>query len=429
MQAIILAGGLGTRLKEIAPDIPKPMVLIGEKPLLEHQILMLKKYGITEFILIVNHLKEHIQAHFGNGSQWGVDIAYYEEKSPLGTVGGIKACEDHLHEDFIVLYGDVMADVDINRLLIFHNQTKSDCTLVLHPNDHPFDSDLVELNKENKIVAFHPKPRTSNRYYQNMVNAGMYVMKRNVLEHLEYGKKADFGKDVFPVILDKLTMMGYNTSEYLKDMGTPDRLDQVRRDFTSGKIESRNLSRKQKAIFLDRDGVLNEDTDLVKSPDELLVYPYAGANVKKINDAGYLAIVITNQSVVARNMCTEADLRLVHNKLDTILGEDHAKIDALYYCPHHPHGGFPEENPIYKVDCHCRKPKPGMLLDAARDFNIDLAKSWFIGDTERDVVAGKSAGVKTIGVLTGRALKGSAVAPDFVKNDLSEAVNFILSLS
>jgi D,D-heptose 1,7-bisphosphate phosphatase len=158
-----------------------------------------------------------------------------------------------------------------------------------------------------------------------------------------------------------------------------------------------------------------------------LVYPNAGVDVRKINDAGYLAIVITNQSVIARNMCTEDDLRLIHNKLDTILGEHHAKLDAVYYCPHHPHGGFPEENPAYKIDCHCRKPKPGMLLDATRDFNIDLSKSWFIGDTERDVVAGKAAGVKTIGVLTGRALKGAAVEPDFVKKDLTEAVDFILN--
>jgi D,D-heptose 1,7-bisphosphate phosphatase len=429
MQAIILAGGLGTRLKEVAHDTPKSMMLIGEKPLLEHQVLLLKKYGVKEIILIVNHLKEHIQAHFGNGSQWGVEIIYYEEKAPLGTVGGIKACEDHLKEDFIVLYGDVMVDMDVSLLMNFHHRTKSDCTLVLHPNDHPFDSDLVELDKDNHIVAFHPKPRTDNRYYQNMVNAGMYVMKRNVLEHLTYGQQADFGKDVFPVVLNKLTMMGYNTSEYLKDMGTPDRLEQVRKDFASGKIQSRNLAQKQRAIFLDRDGVLNVDTDLVKSPDELLVYDYAGPNVRKINEAGYLAIVITNQSVIARNMCTEDELRIIHNKLDTVIGEHHAKLDGLYYCPHHPHGGFPEENPAYKIDCHCRKPKPGMLLDAARDFNIDLSQSWFIGDTERDVVAGKTAGVKTIGVLTGRALKGSTVEPDFTKNDLTEAVDFILSLT
>jgi D,D-heptose 1,7-bisphosphate phosphatase len=405
------------------------MMLIGDKPLLEHQIELLRQYGIEDIVLIVNHLKETIQAHFGNGSLWGVDISYYEEKTPLGTVGGIKACEDFLEDDFIVLYGDVMVDMNLLRLVEFHYKTKSDCTLVLHPNDHPFDSDLVELDKSNKIVAFHSKPRDDKRYYQNMVNAGMYVMSKKVLAYLESQKKADFGKDVFPVIIKELNLMGYHTSEYLKDMGTPDRLEQVRKDFASGKTQRRNLINKQKAIFLDRDGVVNVDVDLVAYPDELEIYPYAPAAIRKINDSDYLAIVITNQSVVARNLCTEDELRVIHNKLDTVIGAEHAKLDALYYCPHHPHGGFPEENPAYKIDCHCRKPKPGMLLDAARDFNLDLSQCWFIGDTERDVVAGKAAGVKTIGVRTGRAMKGSTVQPDFMVEDLQVAVDFILGLS
>ena len=427
MQAVILAGGLGTRMKEVAPNIPKPMLPIGDKPLLEHQIMLLHRYGIKDIVFIVNHLKELIRLYFGNGDQWGVEISYYEEKNPLGTVGGIKAIEDFLTDDFIVLYGDVMVDMNIARLIDFHHRTKSDCTLVLHPNDHPHDSDLVELDLNSQIVAFHPKPRTITNYYRNLVNAGMYVMSKKVLAHLEKNKKADFGKDVFPVILNKIKMMGYNTSEYLKDMGTPERLEQVDMDYDSGKIQNRNFEKRQRAIFLDRDGVINIDKDLVATPEELEVYPYAASAIRKINESGYLAIVITNQSVVARNLCTESGLRLIHNKLDSVLGADHAKLDGLYYCPHHPDGGFPEENPAYKTDCRCRKPKPGMLLDAARDFNIDLSQSWFIGDTDRDMVAGKTAGVKTIGVKTGRGKKGYSAMPDFIFDDLVAAVEFILN--
>jgi len=427
MQAVILAGGLGTRLQTVAPNIPKSMMPVGDKPILEHQIILLQKNGITDIIFIVNHLKDYIQIHFGNGSRWGVEISYYEEKSPLGTVGGIKAIEDSLMGDFLVLYGDVMVDMNIQRLLKFHEQTTSDCTLVLHPNDHPFDSDLVELDGANKIIQFHPKPRNNSTYYRNMVNAGMYVMSKKVLAHLERNKKADFGKDVFPVIYNKLKMVGYNTSEYLKDMGTPERLEQVNKDYKSGKIQNRNLNKKQRAIFLDRDGVINIDTDLIKTPEELELYPFASSSIREINNSDYLAIVITNQSAVARNLCTEAELRIIHNKLDTLLGEGHSKLDALYYCPHHPHGGFPEENPAYKVDCHCRKPKPGMLIDAARDFNLDLSQSWFIGDSERDVLAGRAAGVKTIGVRTGHAMIGSSIQPDFMLDDLKEAVGFILN--
>ena len=427
MQAIILAGGLGTRMQPVTATVPKSMMLIGGKPLLEHQIGCLVRNGVKEIVLIVNHLKEPIRDFFGDGRNWGVSIRYYAEEEPLGTVGGIKNIEEWMEDDFLVVYGDVMFDVEINKLINFHNRTKSACTLVLHPNDHPFDSDLVEVDRRDCITAFHPSPRRESRFYRNLVNAGLYVMSKSVLSHLQKNKKADFGKDVFPIILNKMNLMGYYTAEYLKDMGTPERLEQVRRDFESGLIASRNLGKKQKAIFLDRDGVLNIDTDLVKTPEELEVYHYVGPAIKQINDSGYLAIVITNQSAVARNLCTEDDLRVIHNKLETIIGLSHARLDAIYYCPHHPDGGFPEENPAYKIDCHCRKPKPGMLLDAARDFNIDLLQSWFIGDSERDVLAGKSAGTKTIGVKSGRGVNGFQTKPDYLFNDLSEAVDFILA--
>lgn len=402
------------------------MVPISGKPVLAHQVEWLKANGVNTLWLIVNHQKEIIQDYFGDGTNWGVAIRYYEETEPLGTVGGIKAIENELPNNFLVVYGDVMVNMALDRLQNFHRQHDADATLVLHPNDHPFDSDLVELSKANRITAFHPKPRPEGRWYQNMVNAGVYLLSKKILTFATHGVKADFGKDIFPKAVEQFKVMGYNTSEYLKDMGTPGRLAHVQADFQSGLIAARNLNLKQKAIFLDRDGVLNEDTDLVATPEELQMYTFAGAEVRKINQSGYLAIVITNQSVVARNLCTEAGLRLIHNKMETILGEAHAKLDAIYYCPHHPHGGFPEENPAYKIDCHCRKPKPGMLLDAARDFNIDLSASWFIGDTERDIVAAKAAGVKSIRVKTGRGHEPSKVEPDFVAVDLPGAVRLIL---
>ena len=133
--------------------------------------------------------------------------------------------------------------------------------------------------------------------------------------------------------------------------------------------------------------------------------------------------------MVARNLCTEEGLQIIHNKLDTLLGNERAKLDALYYCPHHPDKGFPDENPAYKIDCPCRKPKPGMLLDAARDFNIDLSASFMIGDDERDIAAGKTAGVKTIGVRSGKGLRGSKLQPDYLFENVIEAIDFITQSS
>lgn len=429
MKAVILAGGKGTRLQSVNAQIPKPMLPIGAKPLLEHQVELLRSYGITDIILLVNHLKESIQEYFQDGSKWGVHISYYEETTPLGTVGGVKAIEENIHDDFLLIYGDVMFDMNITRLIAFHQSHDSECTLVLHPNDHPYDSDLVEIDSESRITAFHSKPHEEGRYYRNLVNAGVYVLSKNIFQFLEKNKKADFGKDIFPNIVNQLKMFGYNTSEYLKDMGTPDRLVKVNRDFLSGKISNRNLKNKQRAIFLDRDGVLNEDHPYISKPEDLNLFSFTAEAVKKINTSNFLAIVVTNQPVVARNLCTEEGLRLIHNKLDTVLGFEHALLDALYYCPHHPDKGYPEENPAYKIDCHCRKPKPGMLLDAARDFNIDLSTSFIIGDDERDIEAGKRAGVTTIGVRSGKALKGSKQLPDHLFENVSEAVDFILQSS
>ena len=429
MQAVILAGGQGTRLHTINKQLPKPMLPIGGKPLLEHQIDLLRSFGITDIIVLVNHLKEAIQDYFKDGSAHGVTISCYEEAIPLGTVGGVKAIEEKLTGDFLVIYGDVMFDIDIKRLLDFHRSHTSDCTLVLHPNDHPYDSDLVEIDAQSRITTFHSKPHDPQRYYRNLVNAGVYVFSKRVFPFLEKDKKADFGKDIFPVLVNKLNMFGYNTSEYLKDMGTPDRLEKVTHDLRSGKINARNFKNKQQAIFLDRDGVLVEDEEYISTPQQLKLYSFTSSALKKINASGFLAIVITNQPVVARNLCTEEELRIIHNKLDTELGEAHALLDALYYCPHHPDKGFPDENPAYKIDCECRKPKPGMLLDAARDFNIDLSASYFIGDHERDIEAGKRAGVKTIGVLTGQGLKGSTLHPDHTFENVEKAVDFIIQSS
>jgi histidinol-phosphate phosphatase family protein len=425
-KAVILAGGKGTRLAGVRNDIPKPMMPVAGKPLMEYLIDQCRDHGITDIWVTVNHLKDTIIDHFGDGSSFGVSLRYYEEEIPLGTVGGVKALEAELREDFLVLYGDVMVNMDIHRLYAFHGEKGSEATLVVHPNDHPYDSDLLALDDGDRVVDFHPKPHPEGFRYRNVVNAATYVFSPAIFKHLESGVKADFGKDIFPKIVHEMPVYGYNTSEYLKDMGTPDRLDKVTSDWESGKIEARNLHNKQKAIFLDRDGVINYDTDLIKDPDELKLYPFAAETIKKINRSGYLAVVITNQSVIARGLTTLEGLNEIHKKLETELGNAGAFVDAIYFCPHHPDGGFPGEVKEFKMACDCRKPKPGMLLKAAKRFNIDLSKSWMIGDSERDALAGRAAGVKTIGVKTGHGVKKASEFPDYFMGNMKEAVDFIL---
>lgn len=426
MKAVILAGGRGIRLGELTQEIPKPMLIIGEKPLLHHQVDLLVKYGIQDIIILVNYQKDPIMDYFQDGRGFGARISYYTETEPLGTTGGIKAIEDQLTEDFMVLYGDVMLNMDLNRFIHFHRTKKSQCTLVLHPNDHPFDSDLVEINADSRIVEFHPKPHQPGTWYHNLVNAGAYLLSPSILTFIEKGKKADFGKDVFPHLFSQVDLYGYHTSEYLKDMGTPDRLDRVRMDLENGEINRMCYENRQRAIFLDRDGVLNVEKSFISNPDEFELYDFSPAAVRKINQAGYLSVVVTNQSAIARNICTEEEVYTIHKKMETLLGGQRAWLDAVYFCPHHPDKGFPEENTAYKIDCDCRKPKTGMFRMAIEKFNIDPQESYMIGDSERDIQAGINLGCVTVGVRTGYGIKKTKIFPDYMFADLAEAVDFIV---
>lgn len=428
MKAVIVAGGKGTRLGEISAEIPKPMVPLAGKPLLEHQIVWLQSQGIKDIWLIINHLGDVIRSYFKDGKDWGVQIQYFEEKEPLGTVGGIKAIETSLTDDFLVLYGDVVLDMDLSRLQQFHQHKKSQATLVVHPNDHPYDSDLLELNASAQVISFHPKPLSKNRYYRNMVNAAVYLFSPAIFPFLEKNKKADFGKDIFPKIIDKLAVFGYNTTEYIKDMGTPYRLDKVTHDLLSGKVHRRNLSLPQKAIFLDRDGVINLDKGLICHESEFELFDETAEAVRLINQSDYIAIVVTNQPGIAKGMYDFEGLEEIHRKMDTLLGEERAKIDALYFCPHHPEKGFAGERLEFKIACECRKPGAGMLLQAAKEFNIDLGQSYIIGDHERDIIAGKTAACKTIGVATGHGLENTKTEPDYRAANILEAVKLIRGL-
>ncbi|MBP1668852.1 MAG: histidinol-phosphate phosphatase family protein, partial [Bacteroidetes bacterium] len=426
MQAIILAGGKGSRLAELTQKIPKPMLKIGDRPLLQHQIELLKKYGITDIVILVNTMKNVIMDYFGDGSAFGVSVSYFEEEEPLGTAGGFKEIENQLKDYFLVLYGDVMVNMDLSRLVAFHHNKNSECTLVLHPNNHPSDSDLVEMNDTGRITAFHPKPHPPGLIYRNLVNAGVYVLSRDILKWIEKGKKTDFGRQVFPSLYKDIRMYGYHTAEYLKDMGTPERLTQVNHDWKSGKIAAAAYEHTKKAFFLDRDGVLNEEKNFISRPEDLEIFEYTPEAIRRLNEAGYLSVVVTNQSAIARNLCTVEEVETIHRKLETDLGEKGAWLDAIYYCPHHPDKGYPEENPVYKIDCDCRKPKTGMFQKAAEKFNIDLSGSVMVGDSERDIQAGKNTGCVTVGVRTGYGIRNTSVMPDYFFENLKEAVDFIL---
>lgn len=395
MKVIIMAGGKGTRISSVATDIPKPMIRIDGKPVLEHQILCLERQGLTDITLVTGHLGNVIQDYFGNGSKWNVSISYVQEDEPLGTAGALYYFRDVLKEDFLLMNGDVMADINFSRFIHFHREKGSQATLLVHPNHHPYDSALIVADKNGKVIRWIHKEEKRERY-KNRVNAGIHILSPTLLEQIKTPHKLDLDRDILKPLVEYGKVYAYDSPEYVKDMGTPERYHIVCDDYAKGKIAERNLSKPQKAVFLDRDGTLNEYVGFLRKPEQLRLIEGVAEAVKKINASGYLAIVVTNQPIIARGECSLEDLDEIHNQLETELGNRGAYVDDIFFCPHHPDKGFEGECPEYKVDCECRKPKPGMLLTAAEKYHVDLSASYMIGDSIRDVQAGLAAGCQAV---------------------------------
>ena len=395
MQTVIMAGGKGTRIASVNAEVPKPMLEVCGKPILEHQIEVLKRQKLTDIILVIGYLGNVIRDYFQDGSKYGVHISYIEEKELLGTAGSFYYLKDIIQDDFFLLNGDLIFDVDLHRFMNFHKEKHALATLFTHPNNHPYDSGLIIANEDGTITKWIHKEEERG-FLRNRVNAGIHIISPMVLERFTELKKTDLDREVLKPLIPSGRVYAYDSPEYVKDMGTPERYRQVEQDLLKGRVRARNLDRKQKCIFLDRDGTLNVYKGFLTDIEELELIPGTAEALKCINASEYLAIVITNQPVIARGECSVQELEEIHNKLETLLGKEGAYIDALYYCPHHPDKGFEGERPEYKIECDCRKPKPGMLLKAAEDYNIDLSQSIMIGDGKNDIEAGKAAGCQTI---------------------------------
>ena len=404
--AVIMAGGKGSRLLSITNDeIPKPMVPVDGKPLLEYQVEKLKTYGIKKIVMIVGHLGEKIEDHFKDGKDFGVDIDYIFEKEPLGTAGAFYYLKDKTDaKDFMLVFGDIFFDMDFDRMEDFHFKNSALTTLLAHPNGHPYDSDLIRMDDNGRVIGFDSKHNVRDYWYDNMVNAGMYIINRDLLDLVKEPVKTDFEKDILAnQVKLGANIYAYHTPEYVKDVGTVDRINATVEELKSGLIQSKNLKNKQRAIFLDRDGTMNVSKGFISKADDLELIPGTIDAVKAINKSGALAIVITNQPVIARGECSFEELHNIHNKLKTLLGEKGAFVDDIFYCPHHPDKGFEGEVPELKFDCECRKPKTGMIEEAVKKYNIDLSKSYMVGDSTMDLETARNAGIKSVLVNTGFA--------------------------
>lgn len=430
LTAVIQAGGMGTRLEEITKNkIPKPLVSMNGKPMLEWQLTMLMESGIRNFIFIIGHLGDKIQEFFGDGTQWGVRIEYVKEPEPLGSAGALYILKDKIStRDFLLIFGDIIFDLDFSRMIAFHLEKKSVATLLVHPNSHPYDSDLVVLDKDDRVTGFDSKKNIRNYWYENCVNAGIFILNGRILNKLNEPKKMDLEQDLIVPLIKSNEIFGYRTTEYVKDAGTVDRFYSVERELALGIGKDKNLRNKQKCVFLDRDGTINRYKGLIHSEEDFELEDNAAEAVRLINESGYLAIVLTNQPVVARGLCNVEDVETIHKKMISLLGMEGAYLDDIIFCPHHPDRGYLGENPAYKIECNCRKPKTGMIDVMINKYNIDRNKSYIIGDTTGDILTGINSGIRTVLVQTGEAGSDGKyiVSADMETIDVLEAVKSIL---
>lgn len=402
MKTVIMAGGKGTRISSLTKDIPKPMIKIDGVPVLAREIECLRKNGLTDIIITVSHLGHVIKDYFGDGSRFGVHIEYFDEEKPLGNAGALFCIQDKLKDDFLLINADSVFDVDFSRFIDCHGENNGLVTLFTHPNSHPYDSGLIIADEDKRVCKWLTKEDIRPEFYKNRVNSGLHVLSPEIFDVLgrfddiARDGKIDLDRDVLKPLVAAGKVYCYDSPEYVRDMGTPERYAQVSADVKSGIVEQKNLANRQKAVFIDRDGVINAYKGYITDIKDFELLPEVDEAIACINNSGFLAICVTNQPVIARGDITTAELEEIHNKMETLLGNGHAYLDAVYYCPHHPDKGFPGEIPELKIDCDCRKPKPGMLLQAAKDYNIDLEVSWIIGDDIRDIQAGQKAGCHTV---------------------------------
>lgn len=417
-QALILCGGKGTRLGDRVRNLPKPMIPVDGRTVLDHVMDVLQAAGVNQFILAAGYLGEIIASHYRGQPRAGCTIEVIIEPAPLGTAGAALFAADHLQENFVLAYGDIFVDFDLVPMLTNHLLHKPLGTLLVRTSDHPWDSHLVDQTPDGLVREFI-NARQPGRRYRNIANAAFYVLSKRILAFIPTGKPSDFGADIFPAILQvggELRTYTLPEEGFVKDMGTPERLEAVEQY-----LNERSLARKAAAahrkittILLDRDGVLNVDQNLIDRIERLEVIPLAAASVARLNRNGIRCYVITNQPVIARGLCTEEELRRIHDRLESIIEESGGRLEAIYYCPHHPETHHEEGIPELRRGCRCRKPSPGLIFQAQREHGFDLAATIIVGDRAADIRAGRAAGIRTvlIGSVEQRKKESAQAKPD-----------------
>lgn len=402
IQAVITLGGKGTRLSEITKDVPKPLWPILGLSTLERCIKSLINYELNNFIFLVGYKGDFFLREIENLSiKYNFTYQIHKENSPRGEAGGLLEVIRKLDDKFLFINGDIVFDIDLKRLIYFDHIKKSDLTFVTHTSFHPDDSDCIIESPTLNIFEYKFKNKKSDKKGFFLGNAGFALVSKKIISKVSQEFKSreqqlSFFKDfIIFSHLKKFNVFSYNTSEYICDMGTPQRLSKVEQDIKNGTVSKLSYAKKQNALFLDKDNTLIrcENNQYILDFNQINFYEERIKKLVELSSNFDLVVIISNQPQISMGLVSWQKVININGHLIKECMSKNLMISSFYICPHHPHGGYIGENKSLKINCFCRKPNPGLFLEASFFRNIELSKSLMIGDSYSDKEAAFNASV------------------------------------
>ncbi len=382
-EAVVLAGGLGTRLQAAVPDLPKPMAPVAGRPFLEYLLDYLASRGVRRTLLSLGYRHEVIVRHFGHRYR-GMQLLYAVEESPLGTGGGLAAAlEQCTARRVFVLNGDTFFPVNLSLLELYFTTRRADLVMALHAVADSARYGTLQPDETGRIVRFAEKQEQDG----GLINGGVYLVRRSLFRGSGLAGAFSFEKDFLEPFTGRKRFFGVRADAPFLDIGLPEsyRLAETvtaaYQQTLSGTKSGRPAG---KALFLDRDGTINVEKNYVFRKEDFVFREGIFELVRGYYRRGYRIFVITNQAGIARGMYTEEDFRVLTEWMAGQFREQGIEISAVYHCPHHPR---------FTGECGCRKPQPGMILEAVRQYGLDPGRCLLIGDKPGDAEAGLRAGI------------------------------------
>jgi len=391
-EAVILAGGQGSRLKDVVGDKPKCLVEIGHRPILYHQFDLLRKHGLRKVLILAGEKADQVVAAADQGKQFGLEVTVLQESRLRGTAWALHNARSLMADDVVLLYGDTLLNVDLGDMLEFARREDAHAVFAVKASGSPHASTLFEVDPENsRIVELYPTPRVDHTLQMlpcdNQSFCGVAVIGPDLLNSPPTTEVEDFVASYLQNQLGK-HCCAYNKVPYAKDVGTLFGLKTAANAYRLGLLDCE----KRGAIFLDRDGVLNEiqKNGFVNAADEFHLRRDVARGVELLRQLGFFIFVVTNQGGIELGHLTSDDLREIHHRADYLLETTHpgACIDKYYHCPH------------FNADCGCRKPLTGMITQAAEEYPVNLYKSFVVGDMITDLEMADHANITSALVIS-----------------------------